>query len=88
VWSIRGSDFSFLGACGVVISLAFVGVLPLVPSLVAGLIAGLAGVARVFSLWENSPHRVIPVSELGRNAEEVGDCLWSPLSKIVDQGRR
>jgi hypothetical protein len=48
MWSIRSSDFSFLGARGVVISSVFVGVLPQVPSLVAGLIAGLASVARVF----------------------------------------
>jgi hypothetical protein len=81
-WSIHGSDFSFLNACGAVISPMSIGVLLSVPSLPTGLI----GVVLAFSLEENHPHRVLPVSELDCNVEEVSGHLWLPPSKLVDQG--
>jgi hypothetical protein len=67
---IRVSDFFFLGARGAVISSTSVGVLPLVHSLVVGF----TSIVRAFYLMENCPHRVLPISELGRNVEEVGGC--------------
>jgi hypothetical protein len=77
-WPICGGDFSFLGACGAIISLVSVGVLPPVPSFAARL----TGVARAFSC----PHCIFPISELGHNVKEVGDRLWLPPSELVDYG--
>jgi hypothetical protein len=39
-----------------------------------------------FSLAENWPHHIFPVSELGRYVEEVDGRLWSPPSELVDKG--
>lgn len=82
-WTIRSRDFSFLGAC--TWGGNFFGVYLGAPA--SPFSCCWARRCRwVFCLSENSPHRVLPVSELGRNVEEIGDCLWSPLSKLMDQG--
>jgi hypothetical protein len=60
-----------LVASRVVIPLTHVRVFP-TPILLA---ARLTSVMRDFTLAEDCPYRVLPVSELGRNVEEVSDCL-------------
>jgi hypothetical protein len=79
-WPVRNNDFSFLGACGVVVPPTFVGVLPSIHPLTVGF----ADVAWDFSLAKNCPHHVFPISELGRNVKEVDDRIWLPPSELVD----
>jgi hypothetical protein len=39
------------------------------------LVALLIGVARAFPLAEDCPYYILPVYELGRNVEDIDDCL-------------
>jgi hypothetical protein len=61
---ICGSDFSFLGARAAVVPSMSIGVLSPIPPFAAGF----TSVTRAFSLVENRPHRVFPVSKLGESA--------------------
>lgn len=48
-------------------------------------IACFAGVMRALPLVEDDPDNVLPVGGFGRYVEEVGDGLWSPSVKLVDE---
>jgi hypothetical protein len=79
-WLISGSDFSFLGVRGVVVPPTSVKVLPSISPFAVGL----ASVTQAISPTKNHPHYVFPISELGRNVEEVCNRLWSPSSDFMD----
>jgi hypothetical protein len=71
----------FFVMSGTVVPLALVGVFPTLPLLSVGL----ASIVRALSLVKNSPHCILPVSELGWYVEQVCSCPWSPPPKLMDE---
>lgn len=47
--------------------------------------AWFAYVAWAFSLAEDGPYGVLPVSDLGRYVEKISSGIWSPSLKIVEE---